>query len=163
MTSIRSATFLFVLAISFVLAGCVSQGKYEALQQENTDLTEASLYLSSELMETDKEAQILEQEQEALVDEIARWAIAGAVKMELMRSGLQITLPNDVLFASGSANLKPEGQSLLGELVNELEGIPYQIVVMGHTDNGAHPNPMPASVALEFELELSLIGFPLSL
>ena len=135
MTSIRSAAFLFVLAISFVLAGCVSQGQYDALLEENKELTDASLYLSSELMETDQEALVLEQQQEALVDEIARWALAGAVKMELMRSGLQIILPNDVLFASGSANLKPEGQSLLGELANELEGIPYQIVVMGHTDN----------------------------
>ncbi len=135
MTSIRSAAFLFVLAISFVLAGCVSQGKYDVLLEENKELTDASLYLSSELMETDQEALVLEQQQEALVDEIARWALAGAVKMELMRSGLQIILPNDVLFASGSANLKPEGQSLLGELANGLEGIPYQIVVMGHTDN----------------------------
>ena len=135
MTNIRSAAFLFVLAISFVLAGCVSQGEYDALLEENKELTDASLYLSSELMETDQEALVLEQQQEALLDEIARWALAGAVKMELMRSGLQIVLPNDVLFSSGSANLKPEGQTLLGELANELEGIPYQIVVMGHTDN----------------------------
>ena len=69
-------------------------------------------------METDKEALVLEQVQEALVDEVARWALAGVVKMEFMRSGLQITLPNDVLFATGSANLKPgrcrETLSLLG-------------------------------------------------
>jgi chemotaxis protein MotB len=109
--------------------------KYEALQKENMELADSSLYLSSELMETDKEALILEQEQEALLDEVERWAVAGAVKMELMRSGLQIILPNNVLFASGSANLKPEGQSLIEELVSELEGIPYQIVVLGHTDN----------------------------
>jgi chemotaxis protein MotB len=98
-------------------------------------LTEASLFLSGELLETDREVETLERQQEALADEIARWALAGAVKMELLRSGLQIVLPNDVLFTAGSANLKPEGQSLLKELVGALEGVPYQIVVIGHTDN----------------------------
>jgi len=135
MRRIRSAAFLFVLVTPLVLAGCVSKEKYEELQEENRQLSEASLYLSGELMDTDKEVQILEQEQEALADEIARWALAGAVKMELLRSGLQIILPNDVLFTAGSANLKPEGQALLGELADELQGVPFQVVVIGHTDN----------------------------
>ncbi len=135
MTIIRSAAYLLILTTSFVLAGCVSKEKYEALEQENMRLTEASLFLSGELLETDREAEMLDRQQEALADEVARWALAGAVKMELLRSGLQIILPNEVLFATGEANLKPEGQSLLGELVDELEGVPYQIVVIGHTDN----------------------------
>jgi len=137
-----SAALLIILATSFVLAGCVSKEKYEALEQENAGLradnmklTEASLFLSVELLEADKEVLMLERQQEALNDEIARWALAGAVKMELLRSGLQIVLPNDVLFATGSANLKPDGQSLLKELVAALEDVPYQIVVIGHTDN----------------------------
>ena len=142
MTSIRSVAFPFILATAFVLGGCVSKEKYEALEQENADLrtenmklTEASLFLSGELLETDREVETLERQQEALEDEIARWALAGAVKMELLRSGLQIILPNEVLFTAGSANLKPEGQSLLKELVGALEGVPYQIVVIGHTDD----------------------------
>jgi chemotaxis protein MotB len=142
MTSIRSAAFPFILATAFALGGCVSKEKYESLEQENAGLraenmrlTEASLFLSGELLDTDREVATLERQQEALEDEIARWALAGAVKMELLRSGLQIVLPNDVLFAGGSAELKPEGQSLLKELVGALEGVPYQIVVIGHTDN----------------------------
>jgi len=154
MKSIRSAAFLFVLVTPLVLAGCVSKEKYEALQEENKQLTEASLYLSGELMEADKEVQVLEQEQEALADEIARWALAGAVKMELLRSGLQIILPNDVLFAAGSANLKPEGQTLLGELVDELQGVPYQIVIIGHTDNV----PIGPSLAKRYPSNWELAG-----
>ena len=137
-----SATLGIVLAASFGLAGCVSQEKYDALEQENTDLraenrklTEASLFLSGELMVADKEVEMLERQQQALADEVARWALAGAVKMELLRSGLQIVLPNEVLFATGSAKLKPEGQRILKELVGALEDVPYQIVVIGHTDN----------------------------
>ena len=142
MKTIHSATVLFILSASLVLAGCVSKEKYESLEQENAGLradnmrlTEASLFLSGELLETDREVAMLEQQQEALADEVARWALAGAVKMELLRSGLQIVLPNEVLFAAGSADLKREGQSLIKELVGALEGVPYQIVVIGHTDN----------------------------
>ena len=161
MTSIRSAAFLFILAMSFVLAGCVSKEKYEALEQENANLradnmklTEASLFLSGELLETDKELEMLGRQQEALEDEIARWARAGAVKMELLRSGLQIILPNEVLFTGGSANLKPEGQSLLEELVGALEGVPYQIVIIGHTDNV----PIGPGLAKRFPSNWELAG-----
>jgi chemotaxis protein MotB len=120
----------------------VSKEEFEALEQENASLraenmklTEASLFLSGELMEVDREVEMLERQQQELADEVARWALAGAVKMELLRSGLQIVLPNEVLFATGSANLKPEGQTLLKELVGALEQVPYQVLVIGHTDN----------------------------
>lgn len=137
-----STACLIILATSFALAGCVSKEKYEALEEENAglrtenmQLTEASLFLSGELLEADRELLMLEQQQEALSDEVARWAAAGAVKMELLASGLQIILPNEVLFTTGSANLKPEGQDLLKELIEALEDVPYQILVIGHTDN----------------------------
>ena len=137
-----SAGFLVILAASIALAGCVSQEQYDALQKENADLraenmklTEASLFLSGELLEADREVAMLELQQEKLADEVARWALAGAVKMELLRSGLQIVLPNEVLFAPGSAKLKPEGQKIVKELVGALEDVPYQTVVIGHTDN----------------------------
>lgn len=137
-----SAGLFIILATSFVLAGCVSKEKYEALEQENVELRgenkqlmEGSQFLSGQLLEADREAAVLEQQQQALADEVERWAAAGAVKMELLKSGLQLVLPNEVLFATGSADLKLEGQNLLKELVGALEEIPYQIVVIGHTDN----------------------------
>jgi chemotaxis protein MotB len=91
--------------------------------------------LSGQLLESDREVAVLEQQQAALSDEVARWATVGAVKMELLRNGLQITFPNEVLFATGSADLKLDGQHVLKELVGALEEVPYQIVVIGHTDN----------------------------
>ena len=130
------------LAASFALAGCVSKEKYEALEKQNADLrvenkqlTEGSVFLSGQLLDSDREVAVLEQQQAALSDDVSRWAAAGAVKMELLRTGLQITLPNEVLFATGSADLKLDGQKLLKELVGALQEVPYQIVVVGHTDN----------------------------
>jgi len=137
-----ATSFFMILATSFVLAGCVSKEKYEALEKQNTELraenmqlTEGNIFLAGQLLETDREVAVLEQQQVALADEVARWAAAGAVKMELLRSGLQITLPNEVLFATGSADLKLDGQKILKELVGALEEVPYQIIVIGHTDN----------------------------
>jgi chemotaxis protein MotB len=140
----KPVSLLIAIALStpLVLAGCVSQEKYDAVEKENAHLrsenmklTESSLFLSGELMAADQEVATLERQQEALADEVARWALAGAVKMELLRSGLQIVLPNEVLFATGSAKLKPQGQQILKELVDALEDVPYQILVIGHTDN----------------------------
>jgi len=136
------AVILTIMATSMLLPGCVSKEKYDALEKENTELratntqlSEGTTFLSGQLLESDREAAVLEQQQAALSDEVARWATAGAVKMELLRNGLQITLPNEVLFATGSADLKLDGQHLLKELVGALEEVPYQIVVIGHTDN----------------------------
>lgn len=142
MKSPFSGSLVAVIAAAFVLAGCVSQEKYDALEKKNTELraenmklTEASLFLSGELLEADREVEMLELQQEKLADEVARWALEGAVKMELLRSGLQIVLPNEVLFSTGSAQLKAKGQAILKELVEALEDVPYQILVVGHTDD----------------------------
>jgi flagellar motor protein MotB len=137
-----AAVVLTIMATSLLLAGCVSKEKYDALEKENTELratntqlSEGTTFLSGQLLESDREVAVLEQQQAALSDEVARWATVGAVKMELLRNGLQITFPNEVLFATGSADLKLDGQHVLKELVGALEEVPYQIVVIGHTDN----------------------------
>jgi chemotaxis protein MotB len=152
---------LLVAGVTLSAIGCVSQGKYDALEQENSklrsenmQLTEASLFLSGELLEADREVEVLERQQEELADEVARWALAGAVEMELLASGLQIVLPNEVLFATGSANLKPEGQALVKELVGALEDVPYQIIVIGHTDNV----PIGPGLAKRFPSNWELAG-----
>jgi chemotaxis protein MotB len=63
-------------------------------------------------------------------------------------------LPNEVLFATGSANLKPEGQALLKELVGALEEVPYQVIVIGHTDNV----PIGPGLAKRFPSNWELAG-----
>ena len=161
MKNLHRLAVLLVAGVTLSAIGCVSQGKYDALEQENSklrsenmQLTEASLFLSGELLEADREVEVLERQQEELADEVARWALAGAVEMELLASGVQIVLPNEVLFATGSANLKPEGQALVKELVGALEDVPYQIIVIGHTDNV----PIGPGLAKRFPSNWELAG-----
>ena len=83
----------------------------------------------------DLEVAQLEQEQQELTDEVTRWAVRGAIKMQMLADGLHLVLPQDVLFASGTTTLSDEGRELIVELVQEINQQPYQIAVLGFTDN----------------------------
>ncbi len=137
------------LAALSLLAGCVTQGTYDemvaerdrlvtdnqVLQQQRVALTDVAMGLGAELAMADREVAMLEREQQELADEVARWAVRGAIQMHLLKDGLHLILPHDVLFESGSSALTSEGQELVTELVRELEQQPYQIAVLGFTDN----------------------------
>ncbi len=137
------------LAALSLLAGCVTQGTYDemvaerdrlvtdnqVLRQQRVALTDVAMGLGAELAMASREVAMLEREQQELADEVARWAVRGAIKMHLLKDGLHLILPHDVLFESGSSTLTSEGQELVTELVRELEQQPYQIAVLGFTDN----------------------------
>ena len=72
------------LLSAFVLTGCVSQSKYDALDAQNQQLQQQVTSLSSQL--ADKDAQITR--------------LQGAIKY---------TVNSDLLFASGSWKISPRG------------------------------------------------------
>jgi chemotaxis protein MotB len=137
------------LAAAIVLSGCVTKGRFDQalaeqdrLEQANAELLQRNLALASvtqDLSEAltlqDREIAQLEAEQAQLQDDVTRWAVAGAVRMQLLADGLHLTLPQDVLFASGATELKPEGARLVAELAQEIKDQPYQIAVLGFTDD----------------------------
>ena len=139
----------FALGVSVLIAGCVTRATYvevvserDRLSQQNQSLRRQTGVLSGvaaglsvKLALADHELAQLKREQDELVDEIAAWAMLGAIKMQLLADGLHILLPHDVLFASGSVELKPEGEKLIRELVAEIKQQPYQIAVLGFSDN----------------------------
>jgi chemotaxis protein MotB len=98
-------------------------------------LYETNIVLSEEIAMRDEEIALLESEQLELAVELEAFIIAGTIKMQLMKSGLNLYLDESVLFESGSATIKPSGVDAISGLVDELEQIPYQIVVIGNTDS----------------------------
>jgi chemotaxis protein MotB len=137
-------SFLFIaLATAFLLlSGCVTESSYNKvvkerneLRQANAALEDETVDLGTELMLRDLEVAQLEREQQELADEVERWAVRGAIKMMLLADGLHLILPQDVLFASGTTTLSSEGHDLIVELVEEINQQPYQIAVLGFTDN----------------------------
>jgi chemotaxis protein MotB len=145
----KFSAMVVVLTGAMLFAGCVSNKTYnevvaerDNLSQENQNLRRqtaavqvVAVGLSVELELAEFEIAQMRLEEEELADEIAAWAVHGAIKMQLLADGLHILLPHDVLFASGSVQLKPEGQKLIAELVTEISQQPYQIAVLGFTDN----------------------------
>ena len=137
-------SFLFVaLATAFLLlSGCVTESSYDKVVKERNELRQANaalegetVDLGTELMLRDLEVEQLEQEQQELADEVERWAVLGAIKMRMLADGLHLILPQDVLFSSGTTQLSSDGRNLITELVQEINQQPYQIAVLGFTDN----------------------------
>jgi chemotaxis protein MotB len=137
-----SLSFVATVAMLTLTTGCVTQGTYDEVVAERDQLrqqTEAlevdTELLHTELMLRDLDVAQLELEQQELTDEVTRWAVRGAIKMQMLADGLHLILPHDVLFASGTTRLSDEGRELIVELVQEINQQPYQIAVLGFTDN----------------------------
>jgi chemotaxis protein MotB len=107
----------------------------QTLQSRNLALTATTLLLTKELALQDVELAQLEREQQELADDLLRWKVLGAVKMALLADGLHVVLPQDVLFDSGESTPSARGQQVLKELAAEIGRHPYEIAVVGFTDN----------------------------
>jgi chemotaxis protein MotB len=61
---------------------------------------------------------------------------SGKLQVQIRKGKMLVRLPDNVLFPAGSATLKKEGQTALGEIAAALKDIPERdFVVAGHTDN----------------------------
>ena len=130
MSSSTSPRVLRALAVSLIfiplLSGCVSKGKYEsvveerdALVQRNIALRGLAAGLGNEIMLRDREIEQLEIEQQELTDEVVRWAVRGAIEMQMLADGLHLVLPHDVLIDTGTTDLSAEGKEIINFSVGE--------------------------------------------
>jgi chemotaxis protein MotB len=96
---------------ALVLTGCVSQGKYDALNAQYQQCQQQTASLQSQV--ADNEAQISR--------------LQGAIKY---------TVNSDLLFASGSWQMSARGQQLIARLAQKLAPLQQnKIVVNGYTDS----------------------------
>jgi len=71
-----------------------------------------------------------------LIRRFEKLAEAGKLKVVLREGRMIIELPNDVLFDSAHAELKPEGKATLNEVAKVLRTLPGRsFQIAGHTDN----------------------------
>jgi chemotaxis protein MotB len=148
-SSLSRIPFLFFLATTLGLGGCVTRSSFDEVSAERDQLVQANRTLESktralaatagilikELALQDRELALLEQEQRELSDEVTRWAVLGAVKMMMLADGLHVLLPHEVLFESGASTLSAQGEAIVRDLVAEIRQHPYEIAVVGFTDN----------------------------
>ena len=84
-----------------------------------------------------------------LVSDLKSELAAHQVKVDLLKSGIRVSMPGEVLFGSGSTALTESGQEMLLKVSAKLKDSSYQTVVAGFTDNvpigGALANRYPTN------------------
>jgi chemotaxis protein MotB len=109
--SIKRHILVAPLLSTMMLAGCVSQSKYDALQAQNQQLQQQVSTLSGQL--SDSNAQITR--------------LQGAIKY---------TVNSDLLFSSGGWQMSDRGKQVITRLAQKLAPTQQnKIVVSGYTDN----------------------------
>jgi chemotaxis protein MotB len=91
----------------------------------------------AELAKQNTEVSRLRGTYDSLVMDLETELAAGQIQIQQLKEGLQVNVSNNILFASGSANLSAEGQQVLAKVAKELAELPHQIDIDGHTDNVA--------------------------
>ncbi len=126
-----------------LLGGCVSKGKYNALQDQYADLEKEKNRLSKRLERRKKRSEA------AVKDYIELWQDlnkARNVGLFIENNRPVIQMKSDVLFASGSAELTDEGKQVVQQVARILsKRTDERYQVEGHTDTDRistekHPN-----------------------
>ncbi|MBD3922101.1 flagellar motor protein MotB [Paenibacillus sp. PR3] len=107
-------------------------------KDQSKDITQASTKKQNDDLEKlrKKEQEDLEKLKKQLDQYIKAAGLTSQLDTKLNQSQLLVTISDNALFASGSANLKPESKKLGQAISKMLKQYPgYEIIVAGHTDN----------------------------
>jgi chemotaxis protein MotB len=72
---------------------------------------------------------------EGLVADLEAQVRSGQIQIEQLRDGLRLNLTQDILFASGSAEVGEKGRAILRKVADNLKGQPNLVEVQGHSDD----------------------------
>lgn len=117
------------------LGGCVSQGTYnQEVQQANTYATQSRTY-------------------QALSAQLQKEIQADQVRIKELQGQLTVTLIDEILFTSGSAEMHAQGRSTLEKIIGTLQSVPdKRINVRGYTDNEPIGPALRARYPINWEL-----------
>jgi chemotaxis protein MotB len=122
--SMKRLVFYFVAVVMMMaLAGCAI-----GVHKRSPKDVQTIKSLSQQLEELRRTKAALEKQ---LQKEIAQ----GDVSVTMGKRGLVVTVVAEVLFDSGKAKIKPQGQEVLNKVANVLGPMSDDIAIEGHTDN----------------------------
>src|SRR5881275_1908575 len=100
----------------------------------------------------------------SLTDRLRSMIDAGKLSVRIRKGRMLISLPNDVLFDSGSALLKKAGQDAVAQVAQALAGLAdRQFLVAGHTDDKPiHSARFPSNWELSTERAVVVTRFLIS-
>lgn len=123
----RVSALLIVPLLIFILSACVSEQKYDALEQKY----------------------------EAMRAELSAEIAADQVTITKLQDRLKVTMKDEILFPEGGWQLSPQAKATLNKIVPSLRGLQQtRIVVDGYTDN-LPIGPELRRMGIDSNLELS--------
>ena len=92
--------------------------------------------LVEELRSKERQAQARLQTFRDMIEKFQKMIESGKLRVKIVRGRMVVELSENILFDSGKADLKPEGQTALTEVAGVLASIPNrEFQIAGHTDN----------------------------
>ena len=125
-----------------------------ALEEKLADLQSQENALGSKLRDREEEARRLQSTYDGLVGNLKKELKAGQVQVQQLRDGLRVSVAQDILFDSGSAEVDENGTEVLGRVAVQLKKSSHQILVIGHTDN----KPIGAALVKRYPTNWELAG-----
>jgi chemotaxis protein MotB len=124
----------------------------DALREERDEARRRLATLERDLAPKARQYEELHPTYEGLVRDLEADLAAARIEIDRLREGLRTRLPAETLFASGSAELTPEGERVLARLGAELRDAPYDVQVQGHTDDVPIRGALAARFPTNWEL-----------
>src|SRR6516162_4467414 len=137
MTCALKRRVLFLLCVaSVLLAGCVSQGKYDDLEGKYHALQGQYNDLQGQYQKLQQASAAQAAQSSADIAALKKEIDAGKVHVSRLQNAIKYTVNSDLLFRSGSWEMSPQGQELIAKLAPRLAPLQQtKLVVNGYTDN----------------------------
>jgi chemotaxis protein MotB len=119
------------------LEGNLAQVTRQATQLDETLEAErlARIEAAAALAKREHELAKMQSTYDELVSDLESEVSAGQIEIQRLREGLRLNVSDEVLFASGSAELDARGQEVLVKVAVQLVPLKDAIHVRGHTDD----------------------------
>ncbi len=119
------------------LEGNLAQVTRQATQLDETLEAErlARIEAAAALAKREHELAKMQSTYDELVSDLESEVSAGQIEIQRLREGLRLNVSDEVLFASGSAELDARGQEVLVKVAAQLVPLKDAIHVRGHTDD----------------------------
>lgn len=130
------AFFGVILASALLLAVAAGCGHNKQLAEESQQAQAQVADLQKRLNQLEAEKNKARQEADNLQKELAQLAEKEKLNLQKLDQYSVLSLPNTLVFSSGSIKLSADGTAVLGKIAEILKRYPkYEIRVEGHTDN----------------------------
>jgi chemotaxis protein MotB len=116
------------------------------------ELRAESADLEARVQEKETRLAELQSTQDELVSELEQEIADGQIQVQRLRGQLRVDMVDEILFDSGRATLKAEGQAVLKKVASVLINANRIIQVQGHTDNVPIKGRLAARFPTNWEL-----------